>query len=147
MARKLFMLGGYSAAIRQWRATHSKCCMLHGYFFKFHVTFEANELNELNWVADFGCFKRTGLTEWLDYMFDHTTLVEENDPMLEYFKMMQVEKIADIRIMDKMGCESLAKLVFDKFNDTFSKQEGGRIKVVRVECFEHEKNSAIYTEL
>jgi len=48
--------------------------------------------------------------------------------------------------MDKMGCESLAKLVFDKFNDVLSKTDAGRCKVIKVECFEHGKNSSIYQE-
>ncbi len=138
----------YSTAIRQWRSiTH--CSLLHGYSFKFKVWFEPLHqmtLDECNWVVDFSCFKRNGLSEWLDYMFDHTLLIEKEDPMKGYFEMMQVEKIADVRFLDKMGCENLAKLVFDKFNDTFSKQEGGRVKVVKVECWENDKNSAIYSE-
>ena len=48
--------------------------------------------------------------------------------------------------MDKIGCENLAKLVYDKFNDVLSKTDAGRCKVIKVECFEHEKNSAIFQE-
>jgi hypothetical protein len=48
--------------------------------------------------------------------------------------------------LDRIGAESAAKLVFDKFNDTFSKTEGGRVKVVKVECFENNKNSSCYYE-
>jgi hypothetical protein len=48
--------------------------------------------------------------------------------------------------MDKMGAESCAKLVFDKFNDVMSKTGGGRVKVVKVECWEADRNSSIYSE-
>jgi hypothetical protein len=48
--------------------------------------------------------------------------------------------------LDRIGAESAAKLVFDKFNDVFSKTEGGRVRVVKVECFENNKNSSIYYE-
>jgi len=43
-----------------------------------------------------------------------------------------------------MGAESLAKLVFDKFNNVLSKTQSGRCRVTKVECFENEKNSAIW---
>jgi hypothetical protein len=46
--------------------------------------------------------------------------------------------------MDKMGCESLAKLVSDKFNEVLSNTDGARCKVIKVECFEHGKNSSIF---
>ena len=127
---------GFSVGIRQWKAQHSHCSLIHGYSLYFHVTFtpiDEMTLDEMNWVCDFGCFKRNGLKDWLTSMFDHTLLIEEDDPMRGYFEMMQTEKIADVRFLPKMGCENLAKMVFDKFNDFFSKNDGGRIKVIRVE--------------
>jgi hypothetical protein len=54
--------------------------------------------------------------------------------------------IAKPVFLDRIGAESTAKLVFDKFNDVFSKTEGGRVKVVAVECFENNKNSSVYYE-
>lgn len=140
---------GYSTAIRQHKAQHSHCQLLHGYSFYFKVWFTPLDnmtLDEMNWVVDFGCFKRNGLKEWMEEMFDHTTLIEEDDPMRSYFEMMQVEKIAKVHFLPKMGCEHLAKMVFEKFNDVFSKTDGGRVRVIKVECFEHAKNSAIYEE-
>ena len=41
----------------------------------------------------------------------------------------------------------MAKLVYDKFNDVLSKTDASRCKVVKVECNENKKNSAIYYEL
>lgn len=142
------VFSGYSVALRQWKAAHSHCSLLHGYALYFHVTFTSinGELDEMNWVQDFGSFKRNGIKDWMNEMFDHTVLVEEDDPMRGYFEMMQVEKIAKVHFLPKMGCEYLAKLVFDKFNEVLSLQEGGRVKVTRVECFEHANNSAIYYE-
>lgn len=140
--------GTYSAAIRQWRAQHSHCQLIHGYDFYFHVTFEPinGELDEMNWVQDFGAFKYNGLKDWLAEMLDHVLLIEKDDPYKETFEFLHSEKIAKVIFLEKMGCENLAKLVFDKFNDRLSKVEGGRVKVVRVECFEHASNSGIYSE-
>ena len=140
--------GPYSAAIRQWRAQHSHCQLIHGYGFSFHVTFEPIDgtLDEMNWVQDFGGFKNNGLKDWMAEMFDHTMLIEASDPHKESFEVLEEMKVAKIIFLEKMGCENLAKLVYDRFNDRLSKIEGGRVKVVRVECFEHENNSGIYIE-
>ena len=73
---------GYSTAFRQWRAKHSHCQFVHGYAMEFLVTFEGS-LDELNWVCDFGCFKRNGIKDHMKYMFDHTTIVAKDDPELE----------------------------------------------------------------
>ena len=54
----------YSVAIRQWRAQHSHCQLLHGYALKFKVWFESNTpedenmgLDDMNWIVDYGGFK------------------------------------------------------------------------------------------
>lgn len=144
----------FSVALRQWKAQHSHCQLLHGYALEFKVWFEHvddelhidQQLDEMNWITDYGIFSRNGLKEWLNNMFDHTLLIEKDDPQLETFKYMEELGLCHLRIMDRMGAESLAKLVFDKFNDVFSKTEGGRVKVVKVECFENNKNSSVYYE-
>ena len=142
----------FSVAIRQHKAQHSHCKYLHGYSFEFKVWFESieeleeNQLDEMNWIVDYGIFSRNGLKEWLNDIFDHTTLIEKDDPQLESFQYMQDLGLLQLRVMDRMGAESMAKLVFDKFNDWFSKNEGGRVKVAQVECFENKKNSSIYKQ-
>lgn len=140
----------FSVALRQHKAQHSHCQLLHGYALEFKVWFESVEdseelqLDEMNWILDYGIFSRNGLKDWLNSMFDHTTLVEVDDPQLESFKWMQELGLLKLVIMDKMGAESVAKLVYDKFNDVFSKTEGGRVRVSKVECFENSKNSSTY---
>jgi len=146
----------YSVAIRQWKAQHSHCQLLHGYGIYFKVWFASNEpdidkqLDDMNWIVDFGGFKTppkgNGLKDWMNYMWDHTLLIEKDDPYLDFFQSAEMEGLCHLRVMDKMGCESLAKLVFDKFNDVLSKTDAGRCKVIKVECFEHGKNSSIYQE-
>lgn len=146
MYRSTKLFEGYTIAIRQWRAEHSHCALLHGYSIWFKVTFESidGSLDEMNWIQDFGSFKHNGLNAWMKDMFDHTTLIEELDPMRSYFEAIAVEGIAKVIFLPQLGAESMAKMVFDKFNSTLSMQEGGRVQVVQVECFENRKNSGIY---
>lgn len=79
-------------------------------------------------------------------MFDHTTLIEKDDPYLDFFQTAAQEGLMKLIVMDKMGAESVAKLVYDKFNEVLSKTDAGRCKVVKVECFENKNNSSIYEE-
>jgi len=143
---KLF--DGYSIAVRQWKAKHSHCQLLHGYGVYFHITFESIDgtLDEMNWVQDYGSFKQNGLLDWLKENFDHTTLIEKDDPFLPLFQDMAMSGICKLVVMEKMGMETVAKMIFEKFNERLALIEGGRVKVVRVEAFEHNKNSAIYCE-
>lgn len=144
------IIDNFSVALRQHKAQHSHCQLLHGYALKFKIWFqsiepvEQDQLDEMNWIVDFGLFSRNGLKDWLNEQFDHTTLIEKDDPQLESFKIMEELGVLKLIVMDRMGAESVAKLVFEKFNDVFSKTEGGRIEVLKVECFENEKNSGIY---
>lgn len=147
----------YSVAIRQWKAKHSHCQLLHGYALEFKVWFESVEsdidkqLDEMNWIMDYGGFKSqptgNGLKDWMNDMWDHTCLIEADDPQLESFKYMEELGILKLVIMSPIGAESAAKLTFDKFNDVLSKTGGGRVKVVKVECWEAKRNSSIYTEI
>lgn len=134
----------YSIAIRQHKAKHSHCQLLHGYAIEFKVWFTADDLDEMNWIVDFGLFSRNGLKGWMNRMFDHTLIIEKDDPYADFFKDMEGLQLCKTVVVDRIGAESMAKLVFDKFTDVFSKTEGGRVRVLKVECFENKKNSGIY---
>jgi 6-pyruvoyltetrahydropterin/6-carboxytetrahydropterin synthase len=145
---KLF--DGFSTVFRQWKAEGTHCRFLHGYGVSFRVWFEG-ELDERNWVWDFGGMKRAkgsidskNPKEWMDYMFDHTTIVAEDDPGIGGFKTMDQLGIIQLRILPAVGAEQFAKYIFEKL-DTFVQEEtNGRVKVVRVEFMENNKNTAIY---
>jgi len=141
---------GFSTVFRQWEAEGTHCRFLHGYGVSFKVWFEG-ELDERNWVWDFGGMKRAKGTidsknpkEWMDYMFDHTTVVAEDDPGLGGFKTMDQLGIIQLRIVPAVGAEQFAKFVYEKLNAFVQEETSGRVKVVRVEFMENYKNSAIY---
>ena len=147
-ATKLF--DGFSCVFRQWRAEGTHCRFLHGYGVSFRVWFEG-ELDERNWVWDFGGMKRAKGTidgmnpkAWMDYMFDHTTIVAEDDPYLETFKKMNDEGIIQLRIIPAVGAEQFSNYLWVKLNNFIQEETDGRVKVVQVEFREHEKNTAFY---
>ena len=146
---KLF--DGFSCVFRQWKAEGTHCRFLHGYGISFRVWFEG-ELDGRNWVWDFGGMKRAKGTidgmnpkAWMDYMFDHTTLVAKDDPELAGFRIMDAQGLIQLRLLPAVGAEQFAKFIFEKV-DTFVKEETeGRVKVAKVEFMEHDRNTAIYT--
>jgi len=145
------ILDGFTCVFRQWKADTTHCRFLHGYGVSFKVWFEG-ELDEKNWVWDFGGMKRAktqidGMNPkaWMEYMFDHTMIVAEDDPFLESFKRMDEAGAAQVRVIPATGAERFAQYVFEKL-DAFVKEEtDGRVKVRQVEFSEHGKNSAIFT--
>lgn len=127
---------GLSCCFRQWKANHSHCSTLHGYSLGFKFVFESETLDEKNWCFDFGGMKP--IKQYLDYMFDHTILVAEDDPALELFKSLaafstmdehngstdhigymvptpyELGRVCDLRIVPGVGCELTAKMVYEK---------------------------------
>lgn len=132
---------GLSAVFRQWRAD-SHCNQLHGYSLAFKFTFEG-ELDDRNWVVDFGGLHR--LKYALQSYFDHKLVVALDDPEIERILALDRAGIAEVKIVDGVGCEKFAQLAYDLANSVIAEQGmSNRIKVVEVECREHGANSAIY---
>jgi 6-pyruvoyltetrahydropterin/6-carboxytetrahydropterin synthase len=147
---KLF--DGFSTVFRQWKAEGTHCRFLHGYGVSFRVWFEG-ELDERNWVWDFGGMKRAkgsidgkNPKEWMDYMFDHTTIVATDDPGIGGFRTMNELGIIQLRELEAVGAEQFAKYVFEKLNTFVQEETNSRVSVVRVEFMEHNKNTAIYEQ-
>ena len=143
---------GFSCCFRQWKATTTHCQYLHGYGVSFKVWFEG-ELDERNWVWDFGGMKRAKTKidgkspkEWMDYMFDHTVLVAEDDPYINTLLQLDNASIAQVRIVPATGAEKFAEFIFNKLNPFVKEETNNRVKVKQVEFREHGKNSAIYSE-
>lgn len=156
---------GLSCCFRQWRSTHSHCSTLHGYSIGVKVIFECDSLDERNWVMDFGGLKP--FKNWLEYTFDHTVVVAEDDPMLPEFERLAAVvdmlsenpdsdvphergALVDLRIVPGVGCEKFAELAYCKMAEILEQQKAEgtalnpTVRVKSVEVFEHGANSAIY---
>ena len=143
---------GFSTVFRQWKAEDTHCRFVHGYGISFKVYFEG-ELDHRNWVWDFGGMKRAKTQidgkspkEWMDYMFDHTLIVAEDDPFLAAFKQMGDANVAQVRIIPATGAEKFAEYIYNKLNEFVKTETKGRVKVTKVKFMEHGKNAAYYCE-
>ena len=131
---------GLSAAFRQWRAD-SHCRFMHGYSLEFEFVFGANELDENNWVVDFGGLKP--LETWLRLNFDHKTLVALDDPMFSVFEEIHESEVIDMVTVEATGCEMFARMAMEYSSELIQKIYGNRCWVDSVTVREHGANSAI----
>lgn len=136
---KIIELG--SCAFRQPNAD-SHCKFLHGYRLIAKFWFGCDELDDKNWVVDFGGLKE--LKKNLEQQFDHTTVISSSDEHLDLFKQLNEQGVIDLRIMDGVGIEKFAEFCFNVAEKYIRSNTFGRCWVNQVEVFEHEKNSAIY---
>ena len=143
---------GFSTVFRQWKAEDTHCRFLHGYGISFKVYFEG-ELDHRNWVWDFGGMKRAKTLidnmqpkAWMDYMFDHTVIIAEDDPGMGGWETMNKLGVIQLRVIKATGAEKFAEYVYNKINDFVHEETEGRVRVTKVKFMEHGKNAAYYTE-
>ena len=143
---------GFSTVFRQWKAETTHCRYLHGYGVSFKLWF-TGDLDERNWVWDFGGMKRAKTQidgkspkEWMDYMFDHTLVVAEDDPYIKAFQQMETAGVAQVRVIPATGAEKFAEYIYTKLNKFVDTETEGRVRVTKVKFMEHGKNAAYYSE-
>ena len=143
---------GFSTVFRQWKAETTHCRFVHGYGISFKVYFEG-ELDERNWVWDFGGMKRAKTLidgkqpkAWMDYMFDHTMVIAEDDPELKAFQQMDTAGVAQVRVIPATGAEKFAEYIYIKLHSFVKAETEDRVRVTRVKFMEHGKNAASYSE-
>ena len=143
---------GFSTVFRQWKAKETHCRFVHGYGISFKVYFEG-DLDERNWVWDFGGMKRAKTLidgkqpkAWMDFMFDHTLIVAQDDPFIEAFKQMEEAGVAQVRVIPATGAEKFAEYIYNKLNEFVNTETKGRVRVTKVKFMEHGKNAAYFSE-
>lgn len=134
------------AAHRQWRHP-GHCAFVHGENWSFEIEFSSRALDAQNFVVDFGRLRPVSL--WLDHMFDHTLLIDSDDPAVEAFKALEQAKLADVRFVQSASAEGLAQLVASGVQSMLDRGDletyGRAVWVSEVVCEEDSKNSAVHT--
>lgn len=133
---------GLSCCFRQWRA-NSHCSLLHGYAIAVSVEFEAKELDERNWVIDFGGL---GLIKsFLQNTFDHKLLVAEDDPQLDFLCQLSGLGLASVVVLPAVGCEAFAEYIWEHVEHWLNANgHGERVRCKSVTVREHGANHATY---
>lgn len=134
------------------------CALIHGHNWTFEFTFAADRLDANEFVVDFGRLK--WLRAWLEERFDHTLLLNRDDPHLELLERMLTENLlnpgccafAKIVAVPNCGAEGLARWVLEQVNKEFEHLGQSthpdylerRVHVAAVTVYEDSRNSATY---
>jgi 6-pyruvoyltetrahydropterin/6-carboxytetrahydropterin synthase len=134
--------GPFSACFRNWRAL-SHCHLEHGHDLYIDFEFYAEELDDKQWVVDFGGMKT--LRADLEDLFDHKLLISEDDPELDTFKKLHDDRLADLRIVAHTSCEKFAEQAAGLAIKWLSNNGyGPRVTLTKVICRETNSNGGVY---
>lgn len=134
------------------------CRLIHGHNWSFDITFQCRQMDENGFVIDVG--KLQGIRDWLAQYFDHTLLLNKDDPFRGFLEEAlgkegagqteegtQLPYFASIVIVPNCGMEGLAAYIYEELNclcclreDLFKRG----VKISRVTVWEDSKNSATY---
>ncbi len=135
---------GFPCCHRQWKH-QGHCRFVHGYSRSFTFWFSANALDQHGFVVDFSSLN--SLKEKLKKQFDHTFLINSDDPLLREWENLHKEGALDLRIMENVGMEFTSKMVWEWANLILLEREGGRACCYMAEARENHLNSASYKEV
>jgi 6-pyruvoyltetrahydropterin/6-carboxytetrahydropterin synthase len=133
------------------------CRLIHGHNWSFEITFVADRLDENLFVVDFGKLK--WLRTWLEDHFDHTLVLNEDDPHLKRLQAFletsgvtgghTADDFAKIVVVPNCGAEGIAIWMIGELNKIFArldmasdKPDGRNLRVQTIRAYEDEKNSA-----
>ncbi len=132
---------GYPCCHRQWNHP-GHCRFVHGYSRSFTFWFAADHLDEYGFVVDFSTLKP--LEKKLRKQFDHTFLINANDPLLREWEDLHIKGALDLRVMNNVGMEFSAELVWKWANELLFDRDRGRTCCWRTEARENDANAAFF---
>ena len=124
--------------------TPGECSSTHGYDRSVEFTFAGN-VDEMGWIVPFGELKE--VKKFLEYYFDHTTVLPANDPRL-YQLTEELTKpgglLGTVRILPSgVSMEMSSLFIWEHVNHYVYKVTNGRCYVERVRVYEHDRNDAM----
>ena len=84
----------------------------------------ATALDDCGFVVDFSSLRP--FEEQLRRQFDHTFLVNRDDPLLADWQRLHDQGALDLRVMENVGMEATAALVWEWANVLLKERDGGR---------------------
>lgn len=138
-----------SKTFRNYPCSHRRhkhdghCAWIHGYSRSFTFWFRATERTENGFVLDFGHLKE--VKAWLEDNFDHTMLLDSDDPLLPEFRSLEELGACKLIVYPDVGMEGTADYVMSHVSEWVHAKTGGRVCLHSVEVRENDKNSARLT--
>lgn len=119
------------------------CKWVHGYSRSFHFLFESYALDPCGFVQDFSDLHE--LKGWLDENFDHTLLINPDDPLISEFQKLNAFDACKLVIVPTgVSMEGTARWVYETWAPQIEQRSNGDVWLVQVEVRENDKNSGLY---
>lgn len=125
------------------------CRLIHGHNWSFEFEFQTKALDRCGFVVDFGDLK--DVRAWLTEKFDHTLVLNEDDPWLDHLKFTLVgipdskmPSFAEMVLVPNCGAEGLAEYVFNHVNEMIRWRSLDVVTLLRCTVFEDTFNSATF---
>lgn len=123
-----------------------ECASVHGYDRSVTITFSGN-VDENGWIIPFGELQE--VKKFLEFYFDHTIVLPANDDRIPGIPTAMLEPgglMAKLRILPHgVSMEMSSLFIWENVSTYITHVTQGRCYVSRVECREHECNSAFIT--
>lgn len=123
-----------------------ECASIHGYDRTVKLTFSGS-VDSNGWIVPFGELKQ--VKEFIEYYFDHTTVLPADDPRVYNIPISMMkpgEILSTLRVLPYgVSMEMSSLFVWEWVSPFITSVTHGRCYVSKVECIEHERNSAFIT--
>jgi 6-pyruvoyl-tetrahydropterin synthase len=124
--------------------TPGHCAQVHGYDREVEFTF-AGEVDEHGWIVPFGKLK--AVKEFLEYYFDHVTVLPADDPRIGDIPDHMVDTggvLGTLRVLPSgVSMEMSSLFIWEHVNYYITTITDNRCYVERVRVYEHERNDAM----
>jgi len=121
------------------------CRFVHGYSRSFTFLFTAKKLDLNDFVVDFSNLKP--LENRLKEQFDHTFLINKDDPLFNYWEKLNDLDALYLRIMDNVRMEFTSELIWRWSNVYLQDKDKVRSCCWKTESKENKSNKASYEEI
>lgn len=120
-----------------------ECASWHGYDRTVKMTF-CGDIDEMGWIVPFGGLRQ--VKKFIEYYFDHTAVIPANDPRKD--ALLEMNETFDPPIFKArvlpygVSMEMSSLFIWEQVNPYIYDLTLGRCYVERVDCIEHDSNSA-----
>ena len=138
----------YSMAHRLIADPSSKCAVPHGHNEIVTARIEAPALARLdgrgNMVAPFETTKERWHA-WIDEAVDHALQVSQSDPLIDYFRSQEADKLGRLLVMPGDPTTELLAACFMAKLNTFLADDGTSLRCVELTIEETPTNAVVFT--
>ena len=141
-------LRGFSCAYRNHtnEEMHDESPMLHGYSLSFFFRFASNDIAILEHPT-YLPEKMAWMGQFLEEIFRNTVIVTHEDPLLENFQALEEAGACTLRMIDQVGAEAFAKVLYEDFAPTVKEISAGSIALFEVKVRENGNYTASFFDV